>query len=162
MNAHRPARDPRRTFTAAELASCFACDWPAVSAVFASLPPAIAEEMARAVSAKLQEHAAITGDWTLAAEAAWHLRARHWRDAGAELAAHVDAWRAPPGRPADDRRRRLARLAVRLVKAGSPSLDIIRRLSEANATLEAPLDEQALASVAVWAAKAAGEKRHPA
>jgi hypothetical protein len=60
------------------------------------------------------------------------------REAAALFASHIDAWRTPPpARPADDSARRLRALACRLVRAGAPGRDLLRRLDEADVTLAA-------------------------
>ena len=151
--------DPRTSFINLAVACCHARDWPAIETGFAGLSEPLALELAAEITRRLEQHAQASGDWQPWAEAQHHLPRPGWREAGQLLGQHLDAWTAPkPARPTDDRRRRLARLAVQLVKARVPSLQVIARLDEANAVLSDPIPGDSVHEIALWAAGAAGGK----
>lgn len=90
-----------------------------------------------------------------------------WGAANAEFSARIEASRrahlatrraAPPDTP----RRRLSRLAVRLLRSGCSGRELLAELDAANAALPAPLDADAVGSVALWASGAVRETRHGA
>ena len=150
---------PRASFVNVAVMCCHAHDWSAIEAGFRGLPEAQALDLAREITRRLEQHAVASGDWTTWAKALHVLPRPGQREAAQWFVSRLDAWTPPPPpRPVDDRRRRLARLAVRLVKSRMPSVQVIAKLNEANATLPEPLDGDTVYSIALWAASAAGVK----
>lgn len=90
-----------------------------------------------------------------------------WGAAAAEFAARIDASRragqaSRRAAPPDTSRRRLSRLAIRLLRDGCGARELLAELDVANAALPAPLDAEAVGGIAVWASSVVREARHAA
>ncbi len=119
--------------------------------------------IAKAVGDGLEAAAKVTGDYRAWARA-WHYMPSPGRRAAvAEFAARLDAWCIQNRPKPDTPRRRLAKLALTLLRAGTTGRALLRRLDAANATFEEPLPAEAIGEVAVWAAATVAEgHRHAA
>lgn len=98
--------------------------------------------------------------WAAWAEALWTEPSEFRSAAGAELWRRLGAWVVPPAPRRETPRRRLARLAVRLLRAGCSGRELLRQLDKAAATLPEPIAAEDVGSVALWAAQAVRETRH--
>jgi hypothetical protein len=135
----------------------------ALQAAFDGIPEDEGARIAKAIGEALEAVAEVTGDYRAWARA-WHFMPSLGRRAAvAEFAARLDAWcvqnRPKPERP----RRRLAKFALMLLRAGTTGRELLRRLDDANATFTEPLSAEIVGEVAVWAARAVMEDhRHAA
>lgn len=153
-----PATPDERRFVGAALACIYAGDYAEVEAILFDLPPAQYEAIVRRISDKLAQHATVTGDWRIWAEAQWHLRlpALHTE---AEPLRSLDAIRrniALARRP-DACRRHLAGLAIRLMRHHATGHEMMTRLHGANEAFPEPLPDEVVGQIAIWAARTVRE-----
>lgn len=135
----------------------------ALQAAFEGIPEDEGIRIAKAVGAGLEAAAKVTGDYRAWARA-WHYMPSPGRRAAvAEFTARLDAWCVDNRPKPDTPRRRLAKLALALLRTGTTGRELLRRLDAANATFDEPLPAAAVGEVAVWAAAAVAEgHRHAA
>jgi hypothetical protein len=143
-------RFPVRFATA--LAAAFARDQDNLARAFRGLSDDGVANLGRELLQGLDLAARLSGDRTAWAFACNRIPWPYVRVGAAELQARIDAWTAPAGRQAAPGRRQLARLAIRLLRAGEPGAKVLAQLDAANATLAAPITAEAVGDVARWAA----------
>ena len=139
---------------AAALAAAFACDTGNLARAFQGLSNDAADALGRELLDGLDQAARLSADRTAWAFASNHVPWSHVRAGAAELQGRIDTWAAPAGRKAPPGRRQLARLAIRLLRAGEPGARVLAQLDAANATLATPIAAEAVGEVAIWAARA--------
>jgi hypothetical protein len=158
-SASLPVRFPGRFAVA--VAGAFAADGSEIARSFRGLSDDGADVLGRDLLDGLDAAARQTGDWLGWAFAANRIPWSHIRQAAAELQHRVDAWTVPAGRRrVPSPRRRLAGLALRLLRGGAGGRELLHHLALANATLDPPLPPDAVDSVALWAAAAVKGARH--
>lgn len=134
------------------LDAAFSADADRLAAAFAGLSGEVADKLGKHLAKGLETAAGITGDWSAYGFAVNRVPWSYIREPARELQQRIDAWTVAPPRRVDSPRRRLARLAVKLIRAGTPSRDVLRQLDQANATMEAPIAAEVVGDVARWAA----------
>ena len=135
----------------------------ALQAAFHGIEEAEGVRIAKAIGAGLEAVAEITGDrraWAMA----WHyMPSPGRRAAAADFAARLDAWSVQNQPKPDTPRRKLAKFALKLLRAGTTGRELLRRLDEANATMTEPVSAEMVGEIAVWASRAVTEgRRHAA
>lgn len=75
------------------------------------------------------------------------------RIAAEEFGKRLDAFRPPPPRVVDTRRKEMSRLAFRLLRGGAGSKILIAHMRSANAQLPDPLPGEELDNLIVWCVK---------
>ena len=115
--------------------------------------------IAEAIGAGLESVARITGDWRGWATGWHYLPSPGRRAAAADLAQRLDAWSAQRRPQPDTPRKRLARLALALLREGVAGRAALASLDRANATFDEPLTPETIGAVLLWAARAAKEGR---
>ena len=134
----------------------------ALQAAFHGIEEAEGVRIAKAVGAGLEAVAEITGDYRAWAKA-WHYMPSPGRQAAvAEFAARLDAWSVQNQPKPDTPRRKLAKFAMKLLRAGTTGRELLRRLDEANATMEEPIPAEIVGEIAVWATRTVMEGRRNA
>jgi hypothetical protein len=150
-----------RRFVNAALACAYCGDWDHLREGFRGVPERCAIDLASKISSKLAAHAAWTGEYRWWAEAIHHLPHPGRGEAGVALGRRLDAWATPPRGQPDPRRRDLARLALRRLRAGDiTGAELLARLDAANATFAIPLSPTVVGEIAVWAAQRVREGSH--
>ena len=144
------------------LDAAFAADADRLAAAFAGLSGEVADKLGKHLTKGLGTAAGITGDWSAYGFAVNRVPWSHIREPARELQQRIDAWTVAAPRRVDSPRRRLARLAVKLIRAGTPGRDVLRQLDAANATLSEPIAAEAVGAVAVWAARTVRGLAHAA
>lgn len=135
----------------------------ALQAAFEGIPEPEGVNIAKAIGEALEAVSQVTGDYRAWARA-WHFMPSPGRRAvAAEFAARLDAWTVQHRPKPETPRRRLAKLALTLLRSGTTGRALLHRLDHANATLMEPLSTEAVGEVAVWAARTVTEgHRHAA
>ena len=83
-----------------------------------------------------------------------------WRDAAAEQLRRSFGFRtASPARDSD--RASLGRLAIQLVRGGTPGREILRLLDEANERQANPISAQEIGEIATWALEVSRNRNAP-
>lgn len=134
----------------------------ALQAAFGGIEEAEGVRIAKAIGAGLEAVAQITGDYRAWAMAWHYMPSPGRRAAAAEFGARLDAWSVQRQPKPDTPRRRLAKFALKLLRAGTTGRELLRRLNEANATLEDPIPAEVVGEIAVWAARTVMEGRRNA
>lgn len=153
-----------RRFVRAAIPMIYAGEGGSLEEGFVGLSAPLCDRLARAISDKLAQHAAVTRDWSWWAEAQWHLRLPALREAAQPFRERLDAIARATrrDRAPDPRRRELARAALRLLRAGASGRELLARLDDLNCALPEPLPPDAIGTVALWAAKTVREGAHAA
>jgi hypothetical protein len=155
----RQVRFPGRFAVA--LAAAFDRDAAQLSRAFRDMSVDGADALGLELLVGLEEAARLSDDWRAWAFACNRIPWSHLRAAAAELGERIDAWAAPANRRRRSTpRRRLAGLALRLLRGGIGGRDLLRQLDAANATFDPPLAADAVGEVAAWAAGEVRGHRH--
>jgi hypothetical protein len=150
-----------RRYVNAALHCVYAGDWKSLRESLSGVPERHALDLTSKILAKLAAHAAWTGDYAWWAEAIHHLPHPGRGEAGVALGRRLDAWATPPRGQPDPRRRDLARLALRRLRAGDiTGAELLAHLDAANATFAIPLSPTVVGDIAVWAAEQVREGSH--
>ena len=146
----------------AALDAAFKEDDDALHDAFVGLPQGTADALVTRVSADLASAARVSGDYVPWAFAVNRLPWPHMRLPVAEFAQRIDAWTVQERPRPDTPRRRVARLAMRLLRAGVGGRELLRQLDAANSSLDTPLAADVVGDVATWAANAVKAGPHAA
>ncbi|MCC6718240.1 MAG: hypothetical protein IT555_10175 [Acetobacteraceae bacterium] len=123
-----------------------------LAAAFAGVTGEVADKLGRHLVNGLALVARVTGDWKPYGFAVNRVPWSYQRPAAVDLQQRVDAWTVAKRPQPDSPRRRLARLAMKLIRAGTPGRDVLRQLDQANATMPAPIAAETVGELARWAA----------